>query len=277
MYEIVAKKELAPTIVSIEVHALRIARKALPGHFVILMAHEKGERIPLTIADSDREKGTITLIFDMVGKTTKILGKLRIGDSISHLVGPLGNPFEVKKYGRIIGIGGGVGTGPLYPKLKVLREFGNYLISIIGAKTKELLILEEEIRKLSHETYVTTDDGSYGRKGFVTEVLSDLLGRGKIVDLVVAVGPVPMMKAVAEITRPFGIKTVVSLNPIMMDGTGMCGTCRVSVGGETKFTCVHGPHFDAHLVDFEELETRRSAYLDEEKIAMREYERCSGC
>jgi ferredoxin--NADP+ reductase len=269
-YKIVHKKELAPTIKMFEVEAPVVARKAKAGQFVILRISEHGERIPLTIADVRRE--TITLVVEEVGKTTKELGRLNEGDSIVNLVGPLGNPMKVEKYGHVICIGGGSGVALVYPLTKALKEAGNKVASIIGAKTQGLLILEEEMRETSDEFYVTTDDGSKGHRGFVTDILRKLLDERERIDLVVAVGPVPMMKAVADATSPHEVKTLVSLNPIMVDGMGMCGACRVTVGGKTKFTCVDGPLFDGHLVDFGELEARRRVYEPEEKRALKAYE-----
>jgi ferredoxin--NADP+ reductase len=249
-----------------------VARKAKAGQFVILRISERGERIPLTIADADPEGGTITLVVEEVGKTTKELGRLKEGDSILDLVGPLGNPMNIGNYGHVICIGGGSGIALVYPLTRALKKAGNRITSIIGARTRELLILEGEMRETSDELYVTTDDGSKGHRGFVTDILRKLVGEREKIDLVVAVGPVPMMKAVADITRPHKIRTLVSLNPIMVDGMGMCGTCRVTVGGETKFTCVDGPLFDGHLVDFEELEARRRLYEPEERLALKVYE-----
>lgn len=265
---IVTKKELAPTIKLFEVFAPLVARKAKPGQFIILRIGEKGERIPLTIADFDAQKGTITIIFQEVGKTTKLLGLLKEGDRISDFMGPLGNPTKIEKYGRVVCIGGGVGAASLPLKAKALGEAGNEVISIIGARTKELLILEEELQKTSDELYITTDDGSKGHHGFVTDILKKLIDERKNIDLVITVGPVIMMKAVANVTRPHNIRTMASLNPIMVDGTGMCGSCRVRVDGETKFTCVDGPEFDAHRIDFDHLMTRLQRYLTEEKLSL---------
>ncbi|WP_456486766.1 sulfide/dihydroorotate dehydrogenase-like FAD/NAD-binding protein [Candidatus Alkanophaga liquidiphilum] len=281
MYEIVRKKELAPNIKQLEVFAPLVARRARVGQFVILRVDERGERIPLTIVAADSEKGTVTIIFREVGRTTKKLGRLREGDYILDFVGPLGVPASIKKYGCVVCIGGGVGVAPIYPRASALKAAGNYVISIIGARTKGLLILEEEMREVSDELYVTTDDGSKGRKGFVSDVLRDLLetaaaGRRQRIDLVVAAGPVVMMKVVAGVTRDYGVKSIVSLNPIMVDGTGMCGSCRVTVGGEIKFACVHGPEFDAHFVDFDELLARNARYLEEERLALKLFEKETG-
>jgi len=273
MYRIVAKKELTPAVKSLTIDAPLVAKNARPGQFIIVRIDEKGERIPLTIAELDVQRGTITTIFLEVGKTTRQLGSLNEGDAISDLAGPLGNPTEIKNYGRVVCVGGGVGVAPLYLVAKALKEAGNNVISIIGARTKELLIFEDEMKQASDELYIATDDGSKGHHGFVTDVLQELIAKQKI-DMVLAVGPTVMMRAVANVTKPHNIKTVVSLNPIMVDGTGMCGACRVTVGGETKFTCVDGPEFDAHLVDFGELMSRQRTYLEEEKVALERCERC---
>lgn len=266
------KWTLASNVKMFDVEAPAVARKARPGQFVILRIDEKGERIPLTIVDSSPKDGTINLIVQEVGKTTQKLGTMKEGDEIATIVGPLGNPSEMKEYGQVVVIGGGVGIAEAYPEAKALREAGNRVICIIGARNKDLLILEDEMRRVSDELYITTDDGTKGRKGFVTDVLKDLIGQEKI-DLVSAIGPTIMMKVVSEVTRPHGIKTLVSLNPIMLDGTGMCGVCRVSVGGEIKFACVDGPAFDGHLVDFDELMARQKIYLEEERLSTERYER----
>jgi NAD(P)H-flavin reductase len=273
MYKIITKKELAPSIKSFTINAPLIAKKARPGQFIIIRIDERGERIPLTVADLDVQRGTITTIFLEVGKTTKQLGSLKEGDTLADVVGPLGNPTEIKKYGRIVCVGGGVGVAPLYLEAKALKNAGNEVISIIGARTEELLIFEEEMRQVSDEVHITTDDGSKGHHGFVTAVLQELIAKQKI-DMTLAVGPTVMMRAVAKVTKPHNIKTIVSLDPIIVDGTGMCGACRVVVGGETKFACVDGPEFDAHLVDFEELMNRQQTYLEEEKIAIERWKRC---
>jgi len=276
VYRITTRKEIAPDIVSLYVSAPLIARKFEPGQFVILRVDERGERIPITIAWADAQEGTIRLIVEVLGKTTKRLAALKEGDSILNLVGPLGKAIESKKYGKVICIGGGVGAAPLYPIVNALRKAGNRVVSIIGARTKELLILENEIRARSSTFYVTTDDGSKGRHGFVTDVLRSVLEMDENFNLVVAIGPIPMMKAVSNLTRAYGVRTLVSLNPIMLDGMGMCGACRVTVGGKTKFTCVDGPMFDGHKVDFDELARRRERYLDEEKRALKAYEHKGG-
>ncbi|MCM8773311.1 MAG: sulfide/dihydroorotate dehydrogenase-like FAD/NAD-binding protein [Candidatus Omnitrophica bacterium] len=252
-------------IVRLEVSAQDISKKAKPGQFVVLMVCKEGERIPLTIVDNSPEKGTITLIFQEVGLTTKLLGGLREEDYLYSLVGPLGNPTEIKKYGNVILIGGGVGIAEIYPVAKALREEDNYITTILGARTKELLILEKEMEKFSHKFYITTDDGSDGKKGFVTDVLKEILTDNLTYNLIYAVGPIPMMRKVSELSNPYNIKTIVSLNALMVDGTGMCGCCRVNVGDKTKFSCVDGPEFDAHLVDWDNLIKRNSMYLEKEK------------
>lgn len=251
-------------VCKIEVLASDIARYALPGEFIVLMVSEKGERIPLTIVDTDKNKGVITLIFQEAGLTTKLLGKLEVGDSLYALVGPLGHPTEIKKYGKVILVGGGVGIAEIYPVAKALRSAGNHVTTVLGARTKNLLILEKELKSVSDEFFVTTDDGSYSRKGFTTDVLTELLEKDKY-DLVYAVGPIPMMKRVCSVAGNFGVKTVVSLNPLMIDATGMCGCCRVTVGGEVKFSCVDGPEFDGSEVDWNELVKRNNVYAEKEK------------
>lgn len=269
MFPITHKKELAPMIKGIDVKAPYIARKARAGQFVIVRINDKGERIPLTIAGRDVDKGMITLIFQEVGKTTCQLGKLKSGDAILDLAGPLGKATELKKYGTVACIGGGVGVAEVYPVARALKEKGNRIIGIIGARSKNLLILEQEMRALCDAFYVTTDDGSYGEQGFTSSCLENLIKQKKPIDLVYAIGPLPMMRAVSEVTRPSKIKTIVSLNPVMVDGTGMCGSCRVSIGGATKFACVDGPEFDGHLVDFDELGAREGLFSEAEKKAMR--------
>jgi len=241
-----------------------IASKAKPGQFVVLMAKEEGERIPLTIVGRNEAKGIITLIFQEAGFTTKLLGGLNKGDSLYAVVGPLGHPTELKKYGKVILVGGGVGIAELYPVAKGLKGQGNYVVSILGARNKELLILEQELEAVSDELHITTDDGSYGRKGFTTDLLRELLEKGQYA-LVYAVGPIPMMRRVASVTGEFKIKTIVSLNALMVDATGMCGCCRVEVAGETKFSCVDGPEFPAELVDWDGLIKRNAVYSHQEK------------
>jgi ferredoxin--NADP+ reductase len=268
MFEILEKKVLSPNEKLMKIKAPLIARKAQAGQFIILRIDEQGERIPLTIADFDREEGTITIIFLEVGKSTKQLGRLEVGDSLLNLAGPLGMPSEVKKYGTIVLIGGGVGIAPLYPIVRAMKAAGNYVISILGAKSKDLIILEEEISEYSDEFYITTDDGSKGSKGFVSDLLDQLIQRkNKKIDLVMAIGPVIMMKVVSDLTKKYNIRTLVSLNPIMVDGTGMCGGCRVSIGGKTKFACVDGPEFDGHLVDYQNLMLRNQRFVGHEKDA----------
>ncbi|MCK9393060.1 MAG: sulfide/dihydroorotate dehydrogenase-like FAD/NAD-binding protein [Syntrophales bacterium] len=264
MSSIVSKENLSDSVVRMDILAPEIARKRKAGQFVILKVNEQGERIPLTIVDSDGENGTITIIFQIVGKTTALMAALNIGDDIQDVQGPLGNPTEIENFGHVVCIGGGVGVGVIYPITKALKEAGNRVTSIIGARTQSLIILEEEMKAASNELIVTTDDGSYGVHGFVSNVLQKIIDGGEKIDRVYAIGPVPMMKAIANLTRPYGIKTIVSLNAIMVDATGMCGACRVSVGGKTKFTCVDGPEFDGHQVDFDLLTNRLRMYCEQE-------------
>lgn len=266
MNKILKKEKLAENISRIVVSAPHIATAAKPGQFVVVIPSENAERIPLTIADTDTQTGTISIIFQIVGATTKVLDSLKEGDSIAHLLGPLGVPSQIEKYGTVVVVGGGVGIAEIYPVVRALKAAGNEVITIIGARNKDLLIYQQELSVVSSKLLVTTDDGSYGRKGFVSDELSELIKVTKI-DRVVAVGPVPMMKVCCEVTKPHGIKTVVSLNPIMLDATGMCGACRVVVGGQTKFACVEGPEFDGHQVDFEELSNRLKMYKGVEKQA----------
>jgi ferredoxin/flavodoxin---NADP+ reductase len=265
MYKIVSAIFLAENIKKIEIEAPRIAKKRKAGQFIMLRVGESGERVPLTIAGSDPEKGTITIIVQGMGKTTRELNTREPGDTINDIVGPLGTPSHIENFGTAVSIGGGVGTAIAYPTAVALKEAGNYVITINGARSKELVILENEMKAVSDEAYITTDDGSYGIHGFVTQKLQELVDSGRKIDYVLAIGPIPMMKAVAEVTRPYGIRTMVSLNPIMVDGTGMCGGCRVTVNGETRFACVDGPEFDAHLVDFRNLSDRNKLYLPEER------------
>lgn len=274
-FMVLSKKELAPQIKRIVVSAPLIAKKAKAGQFVILRVDERGERFPLTLVDWNPDKGTITLIFQEVGVSTRKLGKLNSGDYIEDIVGPLGNPTEIGKYGHVAVVGGGVGTALIYPWVRSLKKAGNHITTIIGARSANLLLLEKELSELSDEIYISTDDGTKGVKGFTSDVLKSLLEKGEKFNLVMAAGPVPMMRAIAEVTRPYGIKTIVSLNPIMVDGTGMCGGCRVTVGGETKFACVDGPEFDAHKVDFRELMNRLRTYQEEERIAFQRLIDCS--
>ena len=266
-FKVLRVETLTLGVKRLEVLAPLIAKKAKAGQFVILRVDEQGERFPLTLVDWNPGMGTIVLIFQEVGVSTKKLGALRVGDYVLDIVGPLGNPTEVKNFGRVSVVGGGVGTALVYPWIRSLKRAGNTVITILGARNKSLLLLEDEIRSLSDELHVSTDDGSKGIKGFTSDVLKNLIEKGMVFDLVMAAGPVPMMRAVTEVTRPFKIKTLVSLNPIMVDGTGMCGGCRVTVGGETKFACVDGPEFDAHTVDFAGLMNRLRTYTEEEKRA----------
>ena len=270
---IVRKEELAPENKLFEIMQPSIARKAVPGQFVVIIHSEKGERIPLTIADTNKVKGTITIIFQEVGKSTMELGTFKEGDRLQDVIGPLGKPTEIEHYGTVVCVGGGVGIAPLYPIAKALKEAGNKVIGILGARTKDLLILEKEFKEITDELYITTDDGSYGRRGFVSDELNRLIGEGYKIARVWAIGPAIMMKVISEVTRPHDIKTIVSLNPIMVDGTGMCGCCRVEVGGETKFACVDGPEFDGHLVDFDLLMKRQAMYKKEEKQALESYQK----
>ena len=271
MYEIVKREEMAQgTVILNEIKAPLIARKAQAGQFVILRASETGERIPLTMAATDPEKGTITVIYMVVGRTTTLFRDLKVGDSYAGILGPLGKPTRLEKVGTVVCVGGGTGVAVMHPITRALKEIGNHVICIIGARTKDLLILENQMRAASHDLRVCTDDGSYGHHGFVTEVLKEVLEAGDV-NLVVAVGPVPMMKFVCRMTKEYAVKTVVSLNPIMVDGTGMCGGCRVSVGGQTRFACVDGPEFDGHQVDFDELTLRLRAYAEDEKRSYEEH------
>lgn len=273
MYEIMAKNGLAQKIKSIEIHAPAIAEKARAGQFVILRVDDKGERIPLTLVDWNKQKGTITLIFLEVGASTEKLGMLRVGDMVSNVCGPLGKPSEVKRYGLVCVIGGGVGTASALPIIRAMKQAGNKVVAIVGAKTAGLLILEDEIRKIADELYVSTDDGTKGQKGFVSDVLKMLITKGCKFDVVYAIGPTVMMRAVANTTKPYNVHTIVSLNPIMVDGMGMCGACRVSVGGKTWFACVDGPEFDAHQVDFGELMKRQMAFVSEEQLASQQLQK----
>ena len=267
-FKMLKKEQLAPGIERLVISAPLIAKKAKVGQFVIIRVDEYGERFPLTLVDWNVDEGTITVIFQEVGVSTKKLGMLQVGDCVKDVFGPLGNPSEIKKYGDVAVIGGGVGTALMYPQVSALKKVENRVVSILGARTTDLLLLEKELAVLSDELYVSTDDGSKGYKGFTSDVLKNLLNEGRRFDYVFAVGPTSMMRAVADVTRPYGIKTVVSLNPIMIDGTGMCGGCRVTVGGKNRFACVDGPEFDAHKVDFRELMNRLRTYVEEEKEAL---------
>lgn len=271
MHKIISASFIAPNIKRFSIEAPKIARKRKAGQFVIIRINENGERIPLTIADSNSANGTIDIIVQGVGKTTKELNTLWTGDFISDVVGPLGKPSHIENFGTAVSIGGGVGTAIAYPTAVALKQAGNHTISIIGGRSKEFVILEDDMRKVCDEVFITTDDGSYGKHGFVTDQLKELIDSRKI-DFVLAIGPVPMMKAVADVTRERGITTVVSLNPIMVDGTGMCGGCRAIVDNKTVFVCVDGPEFDAHKVDFKTLMTRNQTYLPEEKKSLELHE-----
>jgi ferredoxin/flavodoxin---NADP+ reductase len=271
MFKIKEAVFLASNIKKFKIEAPKIALKRKPGQFVIIRVKDGGERIPLTIADSSVKDGTITIIVQGIGKTTRELNDLKTGDFILDVVGPLGKASHIEKFGTAVSIGGGVGTAIAYPTAVALKTAGNYTISIIGGRTKEFVILEDEMRKICDEVYPTTDDGSYGYKGFVTQKLKELIDSGRKIDFVLAIGPIPMMKAVAETTRSYGIKTVVSLNPIMVDGTGMCGGCRATVDNKTVFVCVDGPEFDAHLVDFKVLENRNKTYRKEEDSSLQQH------
>ena len=263
MFKILAKEELSPNVYAMTIEAPRVARKAQPGQFIILRIDEQGERIPLTIADFDREQGTILLVFQTIGASTMQLAAMNAGDSLLDFVGPLGTPSVIKKFdGTVVVVGGGIGVAPTYPIARAMKEAGNKVIAIMGAKTKDILIMEEQMKQVTEEILVTTDDGSRGIKGFVTYAVQALVDRGEHIGQITAIGPCIMMKSVADATRPLGIPTVVSLNPIMVDGTGMCGGCRVTVGGETKFACVDGPEFDGHQVDFAGLMSRQRMYRD---------------
>ena len=275
-FQITEARFLAPDVKLFRIVAPRIARKRKAGQFVIVRIHAQGERVPLTIADSDPKDGTITIIVQGIGKTTKQLNGMQAGDHLPNVVGPLGKPSEIERFGTVVVIGGGVGTAIAYPTAQALQQAGNHVISIVGARTKDLLILESEMRAISDELCVTTDDGSYAEKGFVTDKLKALIAAGRKIDYVLAIGPIPMMRAVAEATRPHQIKTMVSLNPIMVDGTGMCGGCRVLVDGKSQFACVDGPEFDAHHVDFDMLTKRNAMYRDAERVALDRFLQNSG-
>ncbi len=276
MFKIIAKKELSSGVFLMEIDAPHIARKVEPGQFIIFRVNETGERVPLTIADYNREKGSITIICQAVGKSTKLLSSLSEGDYILDVAGPLGAPTEFGDAKKVAVIGGGVGCAIAYPQAKALSALGAEVDMIAGFRNHDIVILEEEMNNVANRLFITTDDGSYGEKGFVTDKLKTLIEEGGNYDLVIAIGPVPMMRAVCEVTRPFEIKTIVSLNPIMIDGTGMCGGCRVTVGGEIKFACVDGPDFDGHKVDFSELMKRNATYRDIERAEDEHYCRMTG-
>jgi len=273
--KIIEKENLSESVIRMVLEAPVVAQKRKAGQFIVLKIHEKGERIPLTIVDSDAQKGAITIIFQIVGKTTALLAAMAPGDGIQDVQGPLGNPTEIENYGRVVCVGGGVGVGVVYPLIVALKKAGNEVISIIGSRTKDLLILEKEVGENSDRLVVTTDDGSYGVHGFVSNVLQEMIDKGEKIDRVFAIGPVPMMRVICDVTKPHGIKTIVSLNSIMVDATGMCGACRVDVGGKTRFTCVDGPEFDGHQVDFKLLADRLRMYCDQEREAYKKH-KC-GC
>lgn len=279
MYKIVNKRKIADIVTMLEIEAPAIATKAKAGQFVIIRLAETSERIPLTLSNWDTDRGTITIIFQHVGRSTYELAMAEKGDMINDVVGPLGNATKIENYGTVVCVGGGIGVAELRPIARAMKEAGNNVISIIGARDRSLVILEDDMREASDQLYVTTDNGSYGRKGFVSDVLQDLIRENTHIDQVYAIGPVPMMKVVAGVTKPHGIKTMVSIDAIMIDGTGMCGACRVSIGGNTRFTCVDGPDFDAHEVDWDELVARKRMYLPQEKEAFDVFQKkcCGGC
>ena len=276
MYEILLKQDLVPNIHLLKIAAPNVAKKALPGQFVIIRINERGERIPLTIADWDREEGSVTIVFMEVGTTTHRLALLEAGDSIADFIGPLGLPTHIEHFGTVVCVAGGFAVATIVPIARALKMKGNKVISIMGARSQNLLFWEDELGSVSDQLIVTTDDGSYGRHGVVTEPLKELLEGGDKIDRVIAIGPSIMMKFCAKTTEPFGVKTIVSLNPIMVDGTGMCGCCRVSVGGVTRFTCVDGPDFDGHQVDWDLLFARQRIYLNEEKLSFERWQSQSG-
>jgi NAD(P)H-flavin reductase len=276
MYKILKKETVAPQVDAMIIEAPYIARHHQAGNFVVLRIDEKGERIPLTIADSDSEKGTITLLFQKIGKTTEELGALKTGKAIRDIAGPLGHATPIMEYGHCVLVGGGIGSATLYPILKALKGIHNKVTVILGARNKELLVWGERFKELADEVLLTTDDGSSGRKGLVTEALKEVMDNSKV-EIVIAVGPIRMMQAVSELTRPYNVKTLVSLNPVMVEGTGMCGACRVNVGGKTRFACIEGPEFDAHEVDFQELANRLGFYREEEQESMNIFKKkCKG-
>ena len=272
MYEIVYREDVAPKIHLFRIAAPAVAKKAQPGQFVMVRPSEHSERIPLTVADFDREAGTVTVVFMEVGHTTKEMALLQQGDKIVNFVGPLGNPTEIEKFGTVMIVGGGFGTATLLPVVRGMRAAGNHVITVIGFRTKDLIFYEDKLREASDELIISTDDGTYGHKGVVTLPIKEMLESGRKVDRVIAVGPGIMMKFVSLTTQPFGVPTIVSLNPVMIDGTGMCGGCRVTVAGETKFVCVDGPEFEGHQVDWDVLFARQRLYLEEEKVASETHE-----
>ena len=277
MYEIVSREDLAPVTKLLVVQAPDVARKAEAGQFLVIRIDEEGERIPLTVADYDRDEGTVTIVFQEIGKSTKQLGRLQSGDYLADLVGPLGLPSEIEYFGTVMCVGGGVGIAPIYPIARALKEAGNYVVSIIGARNKGLLFWEDKMRAASDELIVCTDDGSYARKALVTEPMKEMLESVRTVNKIWAIGPAIMMKFCALTSKPYGMDTLVSLNSIMVDGTGMCGACRVEVGGNTRFVCVHGPEFDGHQVNWDLLLNRQRMYLNEEKRALELFEHECTC
>jgi NAD(P)H-flavin reductase len=264
-HKILANENIAPSIFRMVVEAPEVARYRKAGQFVVVRPKEGGERIPLTITEADTNKGIITLIYQVVGKTTAVMALMEPHEELRDVAGPLGQPTHIERFGKVVAVGGGIGIAPLYPIVQAMKQKGNYIVSIIGARSKPLLILENEMKMVSDEVIIVTDDGSYGEKGFVTDALRKLVAQGSKPDLVIVIGPAIMMKMVAMLTKPNNIKTVASLNTIMVDGTGMCGSCRVTVGSETRFVCVDGPEFDAHQVDFDEMMKRLSAYRKHEQ------------
>jgi len=279
MFKILDKQVFSQIIKLMVIEAPKVARRCQPGQFIILRIHEEGERVPLTIADFDRQNGTVTIVFQEVGKTTRQLGAMEAGDYIKDFAGPLGAPSHIENFGAVVCVGGGGGVAPVYPIARALKEAGNHVIGIMGSRNKELMFWEDKMRDACSELFVTTDDGSYVRKGFVTDVLKELIeARGKEqIAMVLAIGPQPMMRACCRLTGNYGIKTIVSLNSLMVDGMGMCGCCRVTVGGQTRFVCVDGPDFDGHLVDFDELALRNAFFRAEEQISMERFSSPCGC
>ena len=277
MYDILCSDVLAPKVTRYVVRAPDVARARQAGQFVIVRPRSDSERIPLTIADADAGAGTITLVVQEVGKTTAVMADMRAGEAFADVCGPLGQPTHIQKVGTVAVVGGGIGIAPAHPIAQALRVAGNKVIAILGGRSREFVIMEEEMRRASHHVIIMTDDGSYGRQGFVTHALKDMIDSGERVDQVVAIGPAIMMKKVAELTRPYGVPTLVSLNTIMIDGTGMCGGCRVSVGGKTRFVCVDGPEFDGHEVDFDLMMRRQAMYVEQERRAYEEYVRTHRC
>ena len=268
MYKIVDKKKLSSTITMLKLDTPEVAKKVQPGQFVIIRVNEEGERVPLTVNDFDREKGILTIVFQEVGKSTKLLGRLNTNQWIADVVGPLGKHTEIENFGKVVCVGGGVGTAVIYPITRALYQAGNEVIGIVGARNEGLLTFLDEMEAVTHQLITTTDDGSKGRHGLVTDPLKEILESGQSIDRVIAIGPAIMMKFVCKTTEPYKVKTIVSLNPIMLDATGMCGVCRVRVGGETKFGCVDGPEFDGHQVDFDSLINRLNQYVEEEKLSL---------